>query len=86
MRNLLISQDLWMLISIGYIDPDDQTSYNALSIDQKTELKENRKVTLNLCLLFKKELKFQFFQRLQNVESPMMLGIPWRRYTRDLQR
>ena len=43
MRNLLISQDLWMLVSVGYTEPTDQASYNALSVDQKIELKENRK-------------------------------------------
>ena len=43
MRTLLISQDLWMLFSIGYTDPADQDAYNALSVDHKIELKENMK-------------------------------------------
>jgi hypothetical protein len=43
MRTLLISQDLWMLVSAGYTEPTDQAAYNALSVDQKIELKENRK-------------------------------------------
>ena len=41
MRTFLISQDLWMLVSARYTD--DQASYNALSVDQKIKLKENRK-------------------------------------------
>ena len=28
---------------VGYIEPTDQDAYNALSVDQKTELKENIK-------------------------------------------
>ena len=43
MRTLLILQDLWILVSTGYTDQVDQASYNALSVDQKIELKENRK-------------------------------------------
>jgi hypothetical protein len=43
MRTLLISQDLWMLVSVGYTEPADQTTYNALSVVQKIELKENMK-------------------------------------------
>jgi hypothetical protein len=43
MRTLLISQDLWMLVSAGYTEPVDQAAYNALLVDQKIELKENRK-------------------------------------------
>ena len=39
----LISQDLWVLIFVGYQEPVDQASYNALFVDQKEQLKENRK-------------------------------------------
>ena len=42
MKIFLISQDLWILVSVGYTDSVDQVAYNALSVDQKTELKENR--------------------------------------------
>jgi len=42
MKTLLISQDLWILVSVGYTDSVDQVAYNALLVDQKTELKENR--------------------------------------------
>ena len=84
MRTLLISQDLWMLVSAGYTEPADQAAYNALPVDQKTELKGIGKGMLKLFLFFKRESILQFFQRLQNVKSPIMLGIPWRRYTRAL--
>jgi len=43
MRTLLTSQDLWMFVFTGYTKPADQASYNALSVDQKTKLKENKK-------------------------------------------
>jgi hypothetical protein len=43
MRTLFISQDLWMLVSAGYTEPADQAAYTLLSVDQKNELKENRK-------------------------------------------
>jgi hypothetical protein len=36
MRNFLISQDLWMLVFVGYTKPADQDAYNSLSIDQNT--------------------------------------------------
>jgi len=43
MRTLLISQNLWLLVFAGYTEPIDQATYNALSVDQKIELKKNRK-------------------------------------------
>lgn len=43
MRTLLTSQYLWMLFSVGYTKQADQAAYNALLVDQKIELKENRK-------------------------------------------
>eukprot|EP01018_Ginkgo_biloba_P023379 Gb_02101 [translate_table: standard] len=43
MKTFLTSQDLWTLVSIGYIEPADENTYNALTTDQNLELKENRK-------------------------------------------
>ena len=43
MKTFLTSQDLWTLVSTGYTEPADENTYNALTADQKLELKENRK-------------------------------------------
>jgi hypothetical protein len=43
MITFLISQDVSMLVSVRYTESIDQIAYNVLSVDQKTELKENRK-------------------------------------------
>ena len=42
MRTFLISQDLWSLVSQGYVEPD-ATAFAALIADEKKELLETRK-------------------------------------------
>jgi hypothetical protein len=37
-RTWFVSQDLWVLVSVGYTE-----TYNALFIDKKEELKENKR-------------------------------------------
>ena len=42
MRTFLISQDLWSLVSQGYVEPD-ATAFAALTADEKKELLETIK-------------------------------------------
>ena len=69
MRTLLISQDLWMLLSIGYTDPADQDAYNALSVDQKIELKENRKRDAKALFILQTGIDIAIFPKIAECEK-----------------
>ena len=69
MRTLLISQDLSMLVSTGYIEPTYQASYNALSVDQKTELKENRKRDAKALFILQTRVDIAIFPKIAECEK-----------------
>ena len=64
MRNFLISQDLWMLVSAGYTEPTDHAAYNTLSVDQKIELKENRKRDAKALFLLQTGVDISMFPKI----------------------
>eukprot|EP01018_Ginkgo_biloba_P039433 Gb_15074 [translate_table: standard] len=43
MKTLPLSQDLWELVEGGFYEPTDQNALNALTSDQRTQLRDNRK-------------------------------------------
>ena len=69
MRTFLISQDLCMLVSAGYTEPADQDAYNALPVDQKTELKENRKMDAKALFLLQIGIDIAFFPKIAECEK-----------------
>jgi len=52
MKTFLIWQDLWVLVFVGYIEPTNETVYNALYVDEKTGLKDNMKMDAKSLFIF----------------------------------
>ena len=69
MRTLVISHDLWMLVSAGYTELADQDAYNALSVDQKIELKENRKRDAKALFILQTRVDIAIFPKIAECEK-----------------
>eukprot|EP01018_Ginkgo_biloba_P036528 Gb_38006 [translate_table: standard] len=64
MKTFLTSQDLWTLVSTGYTEPADENTYNALTADQKLELKENRKKDAKALFIIQTGIDLSIFPKL----------------------
>ena len=57
------------LVSTGYTEPADQAAYNALSVDQKTELKKNRKRDAKALFILQTGVDITIFPKIAECEK-----------------
>lgn len=64
MKTLLLSQELWELVEVGYPEPADQTALNALTQQQRNQLKEDRKKDNKALFTIQSALDVSIFPRI----------------------
>lgn len=59
-----MSQDLWDLVENGYVEPENATAYNNLTVAQKNELKDCRKKDSKALLVIQQAVHESIFPRI----------------------